>query len=77
MLLLKIFSEPVQILLQPITIERLVSVEKGYKGTVGIVPSKRQIEWQKTEFYGFSKFYKNLKAALNVKCELLDEEYYL
>ena len=30
-----------------------------------------------SEFYGFSKFYKNLKAALNVKCELLDEEYYL
>jgi len=31
-------------------------VEKGYKGTVSIVPSKRQIEWQKTEFYGLISY---------------------
>ncbi len=30
-----------------------------------------------SEFYGFSKFYNNIKGALNCKCELLDEEYYL
>ncbi|MBR3768564.1 MAG: alpha-L-fucosidase [Clostridia bacterium] len=31
-------------------------MEKGYKNTVNIVPSKRQIEWQKTEFYGLISY---------------------
>ncbi len=31
-------------------------MEKGYKGTIDIVPSKRQIEWQKTEFYGLISY---------------------
>ncbi|MBQ9946213.1 MAG: alpha-L-fucosidase [Clostridia bacterium] len=31
-------------------------MEKGYKNTVNIVPSERQIEWQKTEFYGFVNY---------------------
>lgn len=31
-------------------------MEKGYKSTVNIVPSKRQFEWQKTEFYGLISY---------------------
>lgn len=31
-------------------------MEKGYKNTVSVVPSKRQIEWQKTEFYGLISY---------------------
>ena len=31
-------------------------MEKGYKGTIHIKPSKRQIEWQKTEFYGLISY---------------------
>lgn len=31
-------------------------MEKGYLNTVDVVPSKRQIEWQKTEFYGLINY---------------------
>ncbi len=31
-------------------------MEKGYKKTVSIVPTERQIEWQKTEFYGLISY---------------------
>ena len=31
-------------------------MEKGYKNTINIVPEKRQIEWQKTEFYGLISY---------------------
>ena len=31
-------------------------MEKGYKNTINIVPAKRQIEWQKTEFYGLISY---------------------
>ncbi len=31
-------------------------MEKGYKGTIEVKPSERQIEWQKTEFYGLISY---------------------
>ena len=31
-------------------------MEKGYKNTINIIPSERQIEWQKTEFYGLVSY---------------------
>lgn len=31
-------------------------MEKGYLKTINITPSKRQIEWQKTEFYGLINY---------------------
>ena len=31
-------------------------MDKGYKNTINIVPEKRQIEWQKTEFYGLISY---------------------
>lgn len=31
-------------------------MESGYKNTVNIIPSARQIEWQKTEFYGLISY---------------------
>ena len=31
-------------------------MEKGYKGTIHIKPSERQIEWQRTEFYGLISY---------------------
>ena len=31
-------------------------MEKGYKNTVSIIPTQRQIEWQKTEFYGLINY---------------------
>lgn len=31
-------------------------MEKGYLNTVNVTPSKRQIEWQKTEFYGLISY---------------------
>ncbi len=31
-------------------------MEKGYKATVDVIPSFRQVEWQKTEFYGLISY---------------------
>ena len=31
-------------------------MEKGYRGTINIIPTARQIEWQKTEFYGLISY---------------------
>lgn len=31
-------------------------MEKGYRNTINTVPTKRQLEWQKTEFYGLISY---------------------